>query len=223
MVELVRHKELWDEKYLKNRIEQFENVKCDEKKVYDKAGKLIEAEYSRNGEFISRHDFTYDRKGNQIRHQFWQMPDDLECCFYSEYDKNNNKVKMDNWATNVPDSTVFYEYDAATGFSKAVARQLKAYYGSFDYSEYSISFVYDGDKPVEEQYFDKNGQMFLTVQYVYDSNNRLIEKSICDKGMLFCKIVLQYDENNRKSSAQRFLDEDFWQRERFSGIADFMG
>jgi len=216
LVEIIRHKYFQGSDYVQKRLEQFENVKCDEKKHYDKAGRLISVEYSRNGEFVSCQTFDYDRRGNKINHQFFQIHDDLQCNFHSEYDRNNRVRKMYIWAINVPESTVFYKYDAKTQVSKMVLRLLK------DYPECRVSFEYDGDKLIEENFIDNHGEKFLKVQYVYDSANCLIEKHTYDKGLLFSKFIMQYDENKRKTSAQMFLDEDFWQRKWYSGLSDFM-
>ena len=216
-VEQFNHRH-YPQKLINQYFERFENVKYDEHKKYNKAGRLIELDFLRNREFVSGYSFDYDRKGNEIRSQFFQIAEDLQCDFYSKYDKNNRKIEMKNWAINVPQSTVFYEYDDVNQFSKIVSRQLS------DYPECSVSFVYDGDKLLEEQYSDRNGKMFLTVQYVYNSANCLIEKSIIDKGMLFYKVVTQYDKKKRKKSAQSFINEDYRRYEYawFSGIADFM-
>jgi hypothetical protein len=216
LINLIEHDLSPQNQYFKKYFEQFDYEKSDERRVYNKTGRITKVEFLQNDELISSHTFKYDRKGNKISHHFYLESWGFQCDFYSKYDKNNHIVKMDIKAINVPESTVFYEYDTVHHVSKMVSGQLK------DYPECTISFVYDKDKLLEEQYFDQHGQPFLTLQYVYNSNNCLIEKTIYDKGQLFSKTVFQYDENNRRTTAQRFVDEDFLRHDRFSGIADFM-
>lgn len=167
--------------------------------TYDKKGNEVKAEYYEgNGESCGWEEYTYDDKGNMILKLEYDADGKLESKTESTYDKNNNLLKsVEQDGSGAFVGTTEYAYDSESN------KLLWAYY--------------DGNNNVMEmQKFDKYGRLIydmagytaagklIAEEYTFDNKGNLI---LVDKhtedGETLEKTEYKYDENSVKVSEVR--------------------
>ena len=145
-------------------INYYENYKYD-----NNGNKLLEEQYSKNGELSKKTEYKYNESNRAIEKMVYKENGELKMKTLYEYDEDGNISREKYYSASLDEwEELSYTYDEDGN----VLTYKKD--GEINRFEYKFD---DKGNVVEEKFFTNNNNQFSIIYYKYDENNNIIKET----------------------------------------------